>query len=276
MSFNFNVAKSGQVLVNPHRGDCLFYPENTMPAFQGAFNKGARCIEIDIAMTSDQHIVVIHDPSVDRTSNGTGYVEQMTLKQLRQLDLGGWFSAEFSGTQIPTYEEVLDWAIQHGVGLVVEAKQRRRHQEFAETYTQIMTRKPGAIDHTILLGFDHSLINKVKVLLPEQSIQVVTLARYLDQLSAVQASNADSVCVEYPFTTEEVLRSYKSAGLTTRLFLPNKGDDVNTAQWFNDYYGYDVESEITDWISKGLIDMLSHDDIDMLVAMIKKAGMEPI
>ncbi len=277
MAFNFDVAKHGQILVNPHRGDCLFYPENTLPAFQSAFDKGATCIEIDIAMTSDNQLVVIHDPSVDRTSNGTGYVEQMSWHELQQLDFGGWFDPKFASTPLSTFEDVLDWAVQHNVGLVVEAKQRRRHNDFAQVFTQLMRRKgQAALQHILLLGFDHTLINKVKMRLPEIAIQVVTLARYQDQLGAVLASNAQSVCVEYPFTSEDILRQYKAAGLSTRLFLPNKGHNVNTALWFNTYFGYDVHAEIIGWLNKGLIDMLSHDDIDMLVTMIQEAGMEPI
>ncbi|NIY82293.1 glycerophosphodiester phosphodiesterase [Vibrio hepatarius] len=277
MTFKFNVTQSGKVLVNPHRGDCLFYPENTLPAFQSAVDKGVTCIEIDIAMTADNHLVVIHDPSIDRTSNGSGYVEQMSLTELQQFDFGAWFGEKHVSTPISTFEEILDWAINNGVGLVVEAKQRRRHEEFARTFVQLMKGKDQvALEHILLLSFDHTLINRVKTLLPEVALQVVTLARYQDQLGAVLASNAQSVCVEYPHVTEEVLMQYKQAGLSTRLFLPNKGNNVNTARWFDTYYGYDVYNEIISWINKGLIDMLSHDDIDMISAMIREAEMEPI
>ncbi|NOH78205.1 glycerophosphodiester phosphodiesterase [Vibrio sp. RE86] len=276
MAFEFVVAHQGNVLVNPHRGDCLFYPENTMLAFQSALEKGTSCIEIDVAMTSDGHIVVIHDPSVDRTSNGSGYVEQMTLAQLKALDFGQWFDDKFQGTSISLLSDVLDWALLNQVGLVIEAKQRRLHQEFALSLVELLKQKPKSIDQVLLLGFDHSLINRAKALLPELKIQVVTLAKYDDQVGAVLASNADSVCVEYPYTSKEVLEGYKAAGLSVRLYLPNKGENIVTTQWFNQYYGYDVHSEVIDWIRSGLIDMLSHDDIDMLKDLIEEAGMKAI
>ncbi|EHA1204915.1 TPA: glycerophosphodiester phosphodiesterase [Vibrio alginolyticus] len=276
MAFDFNVSHQGAVLVNPHRGDCLFYPENTMLAFKSAVEKGATCIEIDVSMTSDNQIVVIHDPSVTRTSNGHGYVEQMTFSQIHDLDFGSWFGKQFRGTKISTLSEVLDWAIAHNIGLVIEAKQRLRHQEFSEALTTLLKQKPQSIELILLLGFDHSLINRAKTLLPEIKIQVVTLAKYHDQVGAVLASNADSVCVEYPYTSREILQAYKDAGLSVRLYLPNKGKNIVTTQWFNQYYGYNVHSEIIDWIRSGLIDMLSHDDIDMLKGLINEAGLKAI
>ncbi|MGF1735439.1 glycerophosphodiester phosphodiesterase [Photobacterium satsumensis] len=276
MAFNFHTAHQGKVLINPHRGDCLACPENTMPAFQSAINKGTSCIEIDIAMTSDDKLVVIHDPSVDRTSNGSGHVEQMTLAELQQLDFGEWFDNAYKGTSISTFEEVLSWAITHNVGLVVEAKQRRRHEQFAKVLAELLYQYPQGLSQIVLLGFDHSLVNRAKDLVPDLRIQVVTLAQYADQIGAVLASNADSVCVEYPYTTKAILQCYKDAGLSTRLYLPNKDKNLDTTQWFNQYYGYDVHSEIIDWIQSGLIDMLSHDDIAMLKRLVNEAGLEAI
>ncbi|TFH90429.1 glycerophosphodiester phosphodiesterase [Vibrio ouci] len=276
MAFEFNVSHQGNVLVNPHRGDCLCFPENTMSAFQGALDKGTSCIEIDIAMTRDDQIVVIHDPSVMRTSNGIGYVEQMTFAEIHDLDFGLWFDERFRNTKISTLAEVLDWAIENNIGLVVEAKQRRRHQAFCEALVELLKKTPNSLDHILLLGFDHSLINRAKALLPELKIQVVTFAKYHHQVAAVLASNADSVCVEYPYASREILQGYKEAGLSVRLYLPNKGENIVTTQWFNQYYGYDVHSEIIEWIRSGLIDMLSHDDIDMLKDLINEAGMKAI
>ncbi|KPL94823.1 glycerophosphodiester phosphodiesterase [Vibrio splendidus] len=274
--FSFDVAKKGQVLVNSHRGDCIRCPENTMPAFISAVERDTSCIEIDIAMTADEELVVIHDPSVNRTSDGSGYVEQMTLAELEALDFGGWFHSSFEKTSIPKFSEVLEWAIEHGVGLIVEAKQRRNHHRFAEKLTVLIEQTPNAVDHIQLLGFDHTLVNLVKECVPSIQLQVVTLARYQNQLNAVLESNASAVCVEYPYTTRSVLEGYKSSGLTTRLYLPNKDKNMKPTQWFNQYYGYDVHSEIIQWLSEGLIDMISHDDIDMLKELVHEAGMEAI
>ncbi|HWL13328.1 MAG TPA: glycerophosphodiester phosphodiesterase family protein, partial [Ureibacillus sp.] len=100
-----------------HRGYSAKYPENTIAAFQAAANLPIDGVEFDVHLTKDQQVVVIHDESVNRTSNGIGYVKDMRLKELRELDFGSWFSEEFQGERIPTLEEVLK--VFHGTDLRV-------------------------------------------------------------------------------------------------------------------------------------------------------------
>lgn len=97
-----------------HRGDCKTAPENTLPAIVSAVKKGAAMIEFDVQMTKDGHLVIMHDGTVNRTSNGKGKVADLTFAEIRALDAGSWFSADFAGTQVPTLEEVLD-AIPPGI-----------------------------------------------------------------------------------------------------------------------------------------------------------------
>lgn len=274
MKFNFNVSTQGIVLANSHRGYSHKYPENTMHAFIGAVKAGTHSIELDIAMTKDEKIVVIHDFSIERVSNGEGYVEQMTLAELRQYDYGVKFAPEFAGTEISELREVLLWAVKNNLGLIVEVKQRRNHQRFAEVLADLLN-ETHSTEHVLLLGFNHRLINKVKHLLPEVQLQVVTLARYNDQLAAVLASNASSVCVEYHYVEKEDLIAYKNAGLSVRLYLHETKNGIYPIQAYETKYGYEVESEIIEWLREGLIDMLSHDDIEYLKMLIEKAGKIP-
>lgn len=90
-----------------HRGAARFAPENTLPAIEAALDRGARFIELDVRSTKDGVPVLLHDGTVDRTTNGSGAVSQLTLAELRQLDAGSWFGEEFAGTRIPTLEEAL-------------------------------------------------------------------------------------------------------------------------------------------------------------------------
>lgn len=271
MSFNFNVSEQGIILANSHRGYSHIYPENTMHAFKGALEAGTKSIELDVAMTKDEKLVVIHDFSIERVSNGTGYVEQMTLAELRQYDFGIKFGKEFANTPIPELHEVLTWAVENDVGLIVEAKQRKNHQRFAERLVEELKRT-NSVDNILLLGFDHVLINRVKTLMPEIRLQVVTLARYNQQLEAVLGSNASSACVEYHYVGKDDLIAYKKAGLSTRLYLHEYKDNEPTLKTYNKKYGYDAESEVIEWLREGLIDMLSHDDIPYLKELIEKAG----
>ncbi|MGI8604906.1 MAG: glycerophosphodiester phosphodiesterase [Verrucomicrobiales bacterium] len=90
-----------------HRGNGGFAPEDTMPSFTSAFAAGADVVEIDIRRTSDNRVVVIHDPVVDRTTNGTGSVASMTLAQMQALDAGSWFGPQFAGTPPPALRDVM-------------------------------------------------------------------------------------------------------------------------------------------------------------------------
>jgi glycerophosphoryl diester phosphodiesterase len=90
-----------------HRGYRAMYPENTLVAFEAAIGVNADMIELDVSLTRDRIPVVIHDNTLDRTTNGSGPVSEHTLAELKELDAGSWFSTKFSGEAIPTLEELL-------------------------------------------------------------------------------------------------------------------------------------------------------------------------
>jgi len=90
-----------------HRGAMETHPENTIPAFRAAIDAGAQMIEFDVWLTKDNQMVIIHDPTVDRTTNGTGKVTDLTLEEIKKLDAGSWKSPEFTGEKIPALEETL-------------------------------------------------------------------------------------------------------------------------------------------------------------------------
>jgi glycerophosphoryl diester phosphodiesterase len=93
--------------VSAHRGDNKAAPENTIPAIFNAVKKGAHQIEFDVKLSKDGNLVIMHDPTVNRTTNGKGRVADLSFDELRQLDAGSWFSPKFAGTRIPTLREVL-------------------------------------------------------------------------------------------------------------------------------------------------------------------------
>lgn len=276
MSFNFNLAKSGKILINSHRGYSQLYPENTIHAFEGALKEGTYSLEIDVAMTTDNQIVVIHDHSVDRTSNGSGFVEEMTLAQLQALDFGAWFAPKFKGTAIMTLQELIHWAIKNQVGLVVEVKQRQRRIEFLAELKKLLDSIPFAYGYTQLLAFDHPLMVHAKEIMPRVKTQVVTIARYCNHLEAIMRSGADFVCIEYPHANEDDLRMFKKAGLGIRLYFQPNEEGLHPIEHLRLKYGGDVKDDVIRWMKEGLLDMISHDDISMLKALAHEAGLEPV
>lgn len=103
-----SLAPSGAaVIAVGHRGTRKFAPENTLAAHEAALSLGARAIEMDVRMTADGEFVLMHDPFVNRTTNGRGLVSRMTLAEIRALDAGSWFAPEFAGERVPTLREAL-------------------------------------------------------------------------------------------------------------------------------------------------------------------------
>lgn len=98
----------GRPLVFGHRGAQADAPANTLPAFELAVQQGAHGVELDVHLSRDGHLVVIHDFAVDATTDGTGLVADLPLAALQSLDAGSWFDPAFAGTRIPTLDEVFE------------------------------------------------------------------------------------------------------------------------------------------------------------------------
>ncbi len=102
------LTKFSQPIIFAHRGASAFAPENTLASFELAVEHGADAIELDVKLSADQQVVVIHDQTVNRTTNGKGRVNQLTLDELKKLDAGAFFSPEYKGETIPTLSEVIE------------------------------------------------------------------------------------------------------------------------------------------------------------------------
>lgn len=110
---NYWTQSKENIYVAAHRGWCSDYPENTMPAFQAAIDVGVDQLETDVRITRDGELVLIHDATVDRTTNGTGKVCDKLFAELRALDAGSYKGEQFRGTQIPTFIELMELIKDH-------------------------------------------------------------------------------------------------------------------------------------------------------------------
>ena len=114
LGFTLSTASADLPYVMPERGICAHrgasdtYPENTLSAFRGALELGVQMIEFDVALTQDGHVVLMHDETVDRTTNGSGRVSDLTLEQIQKLDAGSWKNRRFRTSRVPTLTQVLE------------------------------------------------------------------------------------------------------------------------------------------------------------------------
>lgn len=111
-----------QTQVCAHRGFSAIAPENTLAAFEWAIRAEADGIELDVHMTRDGQLVVLHDETVDRTTNGTGWVKDLTLLEMKQLDSGYWFDEAYMGQTIPTLAEVMELLCETNIWVNIELK----------------------------------------------------------------------------------------------------------------------------------------------------------
>jgi glycerophosphoryl diester phosphodiesterase len=115
------VGAPARVDVIAHRGASAYSPENTLTAFRLAYEMGADWFELDCTLTADEQVIVIHDDTVDRTTNGEGEVAEMTLAELKRLDAGSWKDPKFAGEGLPALAESLDLAKGY-IGVYIEIK----------------------------------------------------------------------------------------------------------------------------------------------------------
>ncbi|MFS0879225.1 glycerophosphodiester phosphodiesterase [Metabacillus niabensis] len=166
--------KHEHFLVVAHRGAAGYAPENTMAAFRKAVELKADFIELDIQMSKDGELVVIHDPTVDRTTNGVGEIRNLTYNEIKQLDAGKWFHKNFSGEKVPTLQEVLT-EFSGKISFLIEIKNPNLYPEIVEKLTNILSEKQQTND-IIVQSFDFELLEKVHQQLP--TLKLGLLVKY--------------------------------------------------------------------------------------------------
>ncbi|MFY0743994.1 glycerophosphodiester phosphodiesterase family protein [Solibacillus silvestris] len=211
------VGERKQVSNVAHRGATAYSPENTIAAFDLAVDMKADYIEIDVQRSKDGELVLIHDTTVDRTTDGTGKVGDLTLEQLRSLDAGSWKGEQFAGEPIPTFEEILDHY--HGkIGILIELKAPELYpgieEQVAAALIERNLHKPQN-EKIIIQSFNFESIKKMDQLLPKVPIGVLTSNRADTTLEALQefSTYADWFNPSYGNVTEELVNQVHSLGM---------------------------------------------------------------
>jgi glycerophosphoryl diester phosphodiesterase len=159
----------GQTLVFGHRGAKAYAPMNTLPSFELALEQGAQGIELDVHRSKDGYPVIVHDFTVDATSNGSGLVTGMTLAELKALDAGTWFDAKFAGTQIPTLDEVFE-ALGKRLFINVEIKSETVETDGVEQVVADCITRHKMQQRVIVSSFNPRTLRRFRALMPEVPI----------------------------------------------------------------------------------------------------------
>ena len=163
-----------------HRGASGYAPENTLTAIKKAIEMKADGIEIDIQLTKDGKIVVIHDWKVDRTTTGRGFVYELDLDYIRSLDAGQWYTKDFIGEVVPTLEEVLD-ILPSDMMLNIEIKDiARKHSNIEEKMLEVLRKYPEKFDNVIVSSFHHDKIKRLQELEPKLKLALLTNSEFIE------------------------------------------------------------------------------------------------
>ncbi|MBM6584133.1 cadherin domain-containing protein [Microvirga sp. BT689] len=211
----------------PHRGFALLAPENTMAAFWLAKALGASSLELDIQISSDGVPVVIHDPTVDRTTNGTGAVKALTLAQLQALDAGSKFSADYGGAYIPTLDEVLQFARDQGLHVHAEIKGYRQQSDIDLILAAVNGRQ--MLDNVTFHSFNLSDVQYVRKQSATAELALIQDPTTLDSLPSVVAlGGTPTLTLNYTkiLAHPEWVTTVKAAGVNLAVWTVNSVEKV--------------------------------------------------
>ena len=259
-------AKAGRIHVCGHRGLSVGAPENTLPALVAAAERGATVCEIDVVLTADDEVVLLHDEILDRTTSGRGRVAGYRLEELRRLDAGAWFDPAFAGTPVPTLAEALATARAHGMGLLVEIKERQRPDELIERLGGVLS-AAGAVEDVLVISFDHPSLLRVAEHIPGIRTELITHARHVDPAGLAIRAGAASVAIELDMFHPDDARALHDAGVAVRVTVPRPERAAIRRR-----YGLDELPRLAQPLADGLIDVLAGDDVDAVVALVRGAG----
>ncbi|HKW70815.1 MAG TPA: glycerophosphodiester phosphodiesterase family protein [Candidatus Dormibacteraeota bacterium] len=187
-----------------HRGNPAEHPENTMRSFRSAIAVGCDLIECDVHLSSDGRLVVFHDHTLERTTNGVGLVRDYSAAELRKLDAG-------DGEKIPLLQEVVELALGK-VGLVIEVKQVPPLYPGLEEKLVNMLRQLGALPECAVISFNHAVIHELRKMEPSLQLGILEGARPMNPARMLREAGADVYSPHWGATDPDVVREVHAAG----------------------------------------------------------------
>ncbi|MBW1917841.1 MAG: glycerophosphodiester phosphodiesterase [Deltaproteobacteria bacterium] len=188
------------VRIMGHRGAPAYEPENTLRSIRRALEMGVEAVEIDVQLSRDGRLAVIHDETVDRTTNGRGRVKDLTWDELQRLDAG-------QGERIPALEEVVD-LVRSRAHLVVELKQPDAVAPLAKFF-----QVHNLFDDAHAISFWHPAVKALRELEPKIRTGVLLVGHPVDPVAMARGAGAEALVLNYAFVSQDLVQTAKRAGL---------------------------------------------------------------
>ena len=246
--------RDGQPLVGAHRGGASYAPENTLTAFEEGIRRGADMLELDIHLSREGEVVVIHDHTVDRTTNGRGYVHELTVPELKRLDAGTWFDPRFAGERIPTLREVIAF-VDRRVPLTIELKGVPRTADALSDAMVDLLEEMGMTDGVLVIAFDHEQTRRVKERNPAIKAAINYSGRLVDPIHAGRAAHADILNQSWLYCDRAFCQMAHAHGFAVQCFAPSPA-----AAWD---------------LARNGVDIMDTDEPDLIVAATRRDAARP-
>jgi glycerophosphoryl diester phosphodiesterase len=247
-------------LVIAHRGDSAHRPENTLASFAGALEVGATLVELDVQLTADGHVVVLHDPTLDRTTTGRGDVRRMTLAQVRAVSAGhpDRFGSAYAGERVPTLSEAL--ALLHGrARALVEVKTESVTDDAEgglEARVAEEVRRAGMAGEVALISFDQRALLRLKALAPEMTRgRLFGRTTPEEVLAHAREAGCELVMPHKSQLTDALAERVHAAGLKLATWVVDEPEELRQIARFGLYgVGSNRPGVLIDAIADGLLD----------------------
>ncbi|MFP7169474.1 glycerophosphodiester phosphodiesterase [Terribacillus sp. 7520-G] len=205
-----------------HRGASKYAPENTMAAFRLAELMQADGIETDVQLTKDQVPVIIHDESINRTTNKRGLVRKLTYEELRQADAGAWFSRDYAGEKIMSLDDFLEWFKKTPMLLNLELKTNKYPYPGIEEIVLNRLTEHGMKERTTISSFHADTIRRIAKLDPEMDTGFLTSRRPRQLFSLMDAIGAKALHPKYRLLNKKLIQDCLQHQVPIRVYTVNQ------------------------------------------------------
>ncbi|MGB6127221.1 MAG: glycerophosphodiester phosphodiesterase family protein [Psychrilyobacter sp.] len=224
-----------------HRGASGYAPENTKASILEGLKQKCDGFEVDVQLTKDNEVVIFHDWSLERTTNGNGFLKDQTLTELKNLDIGSWFSKEFKGEKIMTLKELLEIVpIEKLLNIEIKVRHGEINQ-IEKKVIEILEKSSRLNNNIIISSFDHRVIKKINEINPEIQVGLLITAGLLDLKNYVSNFNLYSIHCGAEFINKINVDDLKEIDIKTYAWT------VNTLEESKILASFGVEGIITNY-----------------------------
>ena len=205
-----------------HRGAAALAPENTAAGFKKAIDMDLDMVELDVQLTKDEEVVVIHDYDLQRVAGVDAKIADLTLDQLKEIDVASYFAADYTEQRVMTLTEVIE-LVRNELMLNIELKMIAEKEQILIDKVKDVLREENFIDQAIISSFNHCYIKEFG---PEFKTAVLINSHPVDPVAMIESANADGIHPNHKLLTAELINQVQQAGYFVNTWTVNDENKI--------------------------------------------------